>query len=117
MDIAQTLFDYIDLAWIPVALLCLHKGQRLGAVAFVLACAFIMRLQIELMESIGYGGGVFHLIDTPLYIRGLVTYSLFVLGLFVLGYFSPRSDKFVFIAASITIFITAFCVSSAVMVL
>lgn len=111
------LFNYIDLLWVPVALLCLHKGQRLKAALFVLACAFVMRLQIELMQSIGYGNGFFRLIDTPLYIRGLVTYSVFILGLFILSHFSPKTDSFVYIAASITIFIAAFCVSSLIMVL
>lgn len=111
------LFNHLDLLWVPVAWLCLHKGQRLKATLFVLMCAFVMRLQIELMQSIGYGNGFFRLIDTPLYIRGLVTYSLFILGLFILSYFSPKTDSFVYIAASITIFIAAFCVSSLVMVL
>lgn len=113
----QILFNHIDLLWVPVALLCLHKGQRLKAVLFVLACAFIMRLQIELMESIGYDDGFLRWIDASLYIRGLITYSLFILGFFILSSFSPRTDSFVYVAASITIFIAAFCVSSLVMVL
>lgn len=111
------LFNHIDLLWVPVALLCLHKGQRLKASLFVLMCAFVMRLQIELMESIGYGRGFFGFINTPLYVRGLITYSVFILGLFILSHFSPKTDSFVYIAASITIFIAAFCVSSLVMVL
>jgi mannose/fructose/N-acetylgalactosamine-specific phosphotransferase system component IID len=110
------LFNHIDLLWVPVAL-CLHKGQWVKAILFVLMCAFVMRLQIELMQSIGYGKGFFHLMEASLYIRGLVTYSVFILGFFVLSSFSPRTDSFVYIAASITIFITAFCVSSLVMVL
>ncbi len=113
----QALYNHIDLLWVPVALLCLHKGQRLKAVLFVLACAFVMRLQIELMQSIGYGKGFFRFIDAPLYVRGLVTYSVFILGFFILSHFSPRTDSFVYIAASITIFIAAFCVSTLVMVL
>ena len=111
------LFNHIDLLWVPVALFCLHKGQRLKAVLFVLVCAFAMRLQIELMQSIGYGRGFFRLMDTPLYIRGLVTYSVFILGFFIMSHFSPKTDSFVYIAASITIFIAAFCVSSLIMVL
>lgn len=111
------LFNYIDLAWVPVAILCLHKGQRLKASLFVLMCAFIMRLQIDFMKDIGYGRGFFGFLDAPLYMRGLVTYSVFILAFFVLSYFSPKTDSFVYIAASITIFIAAFCVSSLVMVL
>ena len=111
------LFNYIDLAWVPVALVCLHKGQRLAGVLFVLTCAFGLRLQVELMQSIGYPRGFFHLMDAPLFLRGLVTYSAFILFFLILAYFSPRSDRFVMIAASITVFIAAFCVSSLIMVL
>lgn len=117
MGWGSVLFNYIDLLWVPVALLCLHKGQRLKAVLFVLTCAFALRLQIELMESIGYGRGFFRLIDASLYIRGMVAYSVFILGFFIMSHFSPKTDSFVYVAASITIFIAAFCVSSLIMVL
>ncbi|USO04054.1 MAG: hypothetical protein H6853_01895 [Rhodospirillales bacterium] len=113
----QSLFEWIDLLWVPVALLCLHKGQRLKGAVFVLACAFIMRLQIQLMEEIGFGNGFLGLLDTPLYARGLVTYSLTILIFFLLSYYSPNIDKFVHVAASITIFTGAFCVFFAVMAL
>jgi len=117
MEWKSLFFNYIDLLWVPAALITLHKGQRLLGALFVLACAFVMRLQTELMGAIGYPRGFFHLLDAPLLLRGQVTYAVFVLGFFVMAYFSPRSDKFVFIAASITILIAAFCISSAVMVL
>ena len=111
------IFNHIDMVWVPVALLALHRGQKLWGALFVAACAFVMRLQIELMQSIGYGRGFFHLMEAPLYIRGLITYAAFIAFFLILAYFSPKSDKFVLIAAAITIFVVAFCVSSVVMVL
>ena len=111
------IFEWIDLIWVPVAAIAVHTGQRVKAVAFVLACVFVMRLQIQLMEDIGFPGGFFDVMVTPLYIRGLITYSLFILGYLLLSYYSPETDRFVYMAASITIFVAAFCVSTAVMVL
>lgn len=111
------IFNYIDLIWVPVALVALHKGHRLLGALFAASCSFVMRLQIELMQAIGHGNGFFHWMHTGLYLRGLITYGVFILLFFMLAHFSPRTDRFVFVAASITIFILAFCVSSAIMVL
>lgn len=116
-NLFEGLMGWLDLLWVPVALLCLHQGQRMKGAFFVLICAFIMRLQIQLMEEIGFGNGFLTLMSTPLHTRGLIVYSLFILIFFLLSYYSPKIDKFVHIAASITIFTAAFVVSFAVMVL
>ncbi len=109
--------NWLDLLWIPAALLALHQGQRLKACLFVLACAIMLRLQIQLMQEIGYPTGFFDVLQNDLYTRGLITYSAFILVFFLLSYASPKVDKFVFVAASITTFIAAFCVSLGVMAL
>ena len=117
MVTAQILFQYIDLLWIPVALLTLNGAHKLQASLFVLICALALRLQIEFMEEIHYPQGIFHFISAPLYTRGLIVYSLFILIFLLLSYSSPKTNGFVYIAASITVFTIAFCVSTAVMVL
>ena len=117
MIIAQTILPYIDLFWIPVALLAAERGKKLFTAAFAGACALLLRLQVELLQEIGYPGGVFGLIQTDILRRGMVTYSVFILLFLILAHFSKGGNKDVHIAASITIMIAAFCVSSLVMVL
>lgn len=117
MDIFYASMNWLDLLWIPVALIALHKGQRLRAILFVLACALMLRLQIQLMEEIGYPNGFLDILSADLYTRGLITYSVFILVFFLLSYASPKVDPFVFVAASISTFIAAFCVSFGFMAL
>jgi hypothetical protein len=113
----QTLFQYIDLLWVPVALICGHGMQKIKATIFVLCCALMMRLQIQMMNELGYPDGFFNVWDAPLYTRGLLTYSVFILIFMILSYYSPRTNGFVYVAASISVFIAAFCVSTGLMVI
>jgi len=117
MSIGQIIFSWLDLFWFPMALLIVNKGQRIKAAVFVFACVFILRLQVELFEELGAVRGFLNILETPLLHRGYITYSVFICSYLVLAHLSPRVNPFVFMAASITIFITAFCVSSVIMVL
>jgi hypothetical protein len=114
---AQTAFEWMDLLWIPFALLIMERGKKLFTCAFVLSCVLLLRLQVELMQQIGYPHGFLHWLDSTIFTRGLITYGTFI-GLFMLlAFYSKGGDKNVHIAASITIMIAAFCVSSFIMVL
>lgn len=117
MITAQTLCAWIDLFWIPVALVTMERGKRLFTAFFVLACAVLLRLQVELLTEMGYPRGFIGLMDSALLVRGQVVYSVFILIFMLLAFFSKGGDKNVHIAASISIMIVAFCVSSLVMVL
>jgi hypothetical protein len=117
MSLAQTLYQWIDLLWVPLALVLMERGKKLFTCAFVLSCVLLLRLQIELLQQLGYGRGFLGLLESAIYPRGLITYGVFT-GLFIfLAYYSKGADKNVHIAASITILIAAFCVSSFIMVL
>lgn len=113
----QDLLSWIDLLWVPVAFLTMEKGKRLLTSGFALSCSLLLRLQVELLQDMGYTRGFFGLMQAPILARGLITYGLFILLFLLLAYFSKGSDKSIHIAASITIMIVAFCVSSLVMVL
>ncbi len=113
----QSLTPWIDLLWIPLSLVIIEKGRKIKTAFFAGACVLMLRLQIELMQSVGFPRGVFGLIDMGLLPRGQITYGLFIFFFLILSHFSPGVDKHVHIAASITIFITAFCVSTLVMIL
>lgn len=113
----QTLFSYIDLLWVPVAALCAHGAQKIKAVFFVLICAGMLRLQVQFMNEMGFPEGIFKLWALPLFTRGLLTYSVFILFFMVLTYYSPRVNGFVYLAASISVFFAAFCVSTGLMLI
>lgn len=108
---------WLDVVWIPVAGLVVHKGQRIKAMAFVILCMMVMRLQIQIIQSFGFAKGFTGLWEASLYHRGLVTYSVFILIYLLLSYFSPYTRGVIYLAASISIFFMAFLVSSFVLVI
>jgi hypothetical protein len=109
--------NWIDLAWIVIALLVAQGRYRVFCVIFVLICAAMLRLQVKLMDAIGYTKGILQWIDTPILFRGMMAYSVFIAVFLGLVSLSKNHNAYVFMAAGITIFTIAFCVSSAVMVL
>lgn len=117
MSLVQTLYQWIDLLWIPAALLTMEKGKKIFTCIFIFFCITLLRLQLELMAALGFPQGFLGLIEMGVYERGLISYGLFILLFLVLAYFSPGADKNIHIAASITILIAAFCVSMLFMAL
>lgn len=111
------ILNWMDLAWIPWALLMVRKKQRIIAVLFVLACVLTLRLQVDLMIEIGFGDGFFKFIDLPLLLRGFMAYGVFIFIFLGLSRWSRELDPYINMAAAITIFIAAFCVSTFIMVL
>lgn len=109
--------NWLDAVWLPIAGLAVHKGQRLKAVAFVLLCMLVMRLQIEIVQSTGFKTGFTGLWDASLYHRGVITYSVFIFLYLLLSYYSPYTRGVIYLAASISIFFMAFAVSSFIMVI
>lgn len=114
---SQSLYAWIDLLWVPIALLTMERGKKIFTCGFVLSCSLLLRLQVELLQQLGYPRGFLGLVETSIFTRGLVTYAAFIALFLILAYYSPGSDKTVHLAASITILIIAFCVSLFVMVL
>lgn len=117
MTLAQIAFSWIDLLWVPAALLAVERGKRFLAVGFVLACVFLLRLQVELFQQLGFARGFMGFMDSAIFPRGLVTYGVFIALFLLIAFYSKGSHKSIFMAASITILIAAFCVSCFIMVL
>lgn len=116
-DLLAKFLPYLDLFWVPLALAVVHPEQRIKAVVFALCCAGMLRLQVEMMDQIGYPQGFFGWWDWSLLHRGMAGYGVGMALYLLMARLSPRTDVFVMIAASITVFIAAFCVTSAMMVL
>ena len=109
------LYQWIDLLWLPVALVTVHKGQRLLTAIFMLVCIFSLRVQVELMQTLGKPGGFTGLLQAGAYERGLVVYGIVFALFLILAYFSPHTKGVIFLAALLTIYILSFCLSMLVM--
>lgn len=109
--------DWLDSVWILIAPLIVHKGQRLKAIAFMLLCMIVLRLQVEIVESTGYDLGFTGLLDWPLMVRGYVIYGFFASLYLLLSFLSPFTRGAIYLAASLTIFFMAFTVSSIVLII
>ena len=109
------LYQWIDLLWLPVAMVTVHKGQRALTAVFMLVCIFSMRAQVELMQSFGRPGGFTGLLQAGAYERGLVVYGIVFTLFLILAYFSPHTKGVIFLAATLTIYILSFCLSMLVM--
>lgn len=111
------IYEWIDLLWIPLVLLVVHKRHWVFAVGFVLACALMLRLQTDFMISMGYETGIVPWLQSGVFDRGIIVYSIFTSFYLLLSAFSPGSFASVFLGATISIFMAAMMVSSIVMIL
>lgn len=117
MNIPPQIIDWIDLLWVPVALMVVERGKRLFTCGFVLSCSLLLRLEVELLQQLGFPRGFFGFMRSDIFLRGLITYGALIAFFLLLAHYSKGSDKNVHMAASITILIAAFCVSLFIMVL
>ncbi len=111
------ILQWIDFIWLPLMMVVVSKNQRIFAAGFFAACAFMMRMEVELMTSTGFVTGMLPLMQSHVFYRGIVVYSLFY-GLYLaLCLYSPNARNVILMAASITIFFAASVVSMLVMLL
>lgn len=110
-------YQWIDVAWLPLALLMVHKPHRWLTLGFMLSSMLMMRLLVELMESTGYAYGFMPVLMSHVRTRALIVYSVFYVFFMIIAYYSPGSSKIVFLAASISIFIMTGVVATLIMVL
>lgn len=111
----NTFYEWIDLLWIPLGLLCVRKGQYLMATAFILVCIGSLRVQVQLMESTQHPNGFMGWLPGTAYDRGLVFYGLLIALFLLLAHLSPRTKGAVFLAAILTLYILGLCGSMIVM--
>lgn len=110
------IYQWIDLLWIPAALLMVHPGQRVKTVFFILACILTLRLQLELMSSFGYPDGFLGWVGLGLYERGLILYGILFALFLILAHLSPNTRGVIFFAATLSLYFIGFFVSMIAMV-
>ena len=111
------LLNWLDFLWLPVAFFVLSKQQRWKGIMFILACMLTLRLQVEFFVESGAETGFMPFMDSNVLYRGYFLYALFIAGFLGLGHISKQSDTFVYMAAGISVYTIALCLSSLVMVL
>jgi len=110
-------YQWLDVIWLPLALISVHKGHRLIAAGYVGAVIIMLRLQTELLASLGLDQGDTGLIETHIFWRGMGVYAVFTTIYLILSHYSPGSSRMIFLAASISIFFTALLFSTLTMLL
>ena len=115
------MFDYlyvwIDIIWLPIAYLTVHKQHRWWAVGLVLGSIILIRLQAEMMTYIGYGNGIMGVLQSNVYTRGLIVSSIYYILFLIMAHFSRKTQGVVFMAACLTIFFAIFATTAIVMLL
>ena len=117
MNLLSIAYSWLDLIWIPIALLVIDKSKRIKSLIFVLSCIVTLRLQVQLMHDINRPSGILPFLDVPLLQRGFVAYGVAIALFLILSHYARREDPFVYIAAAITVYIAALCLSSLIMIL
>ena len=111
------IYQWLDVLWLPVAWLVVHKDHRWMTIAFVVTCMLTLRTQVELMRSIGFETCFLPVLDGDLYARGLIGYGIIIAGFLILAHFSQATGRIIFFTATISVFILAFCFNMLLMVL
>lgn len=111
------IYQWIDLLWLPIALMAVHRKHWIYALSFIVAGAVTLRTQIELMESINYPTGFFPFFETPLYTRGLIVYSIIYALYLLLAHYSRATRPIVFFAGTLSFYFLAFCISMGIMLI
>lgn len=112
------ILQWVDVLWLVVAFFFIHKEQRLLSFAFFVTCMMMMRLQVELMTSIGYENGLIGFApDLSVFSRGIMVYGFFYTGFILMAHYSKGGRNIIFLGASLAVFFLALFVSTIVMVL
>jgi len=110
-------FQWIDLAWLLVVPLALGRAHWLTGSGYVVSCALMLRLQTELLDSIGYSRGFLPLLESDIFTRGIITYGVVIFVYMIWGHFLRRASVVIFLAHSIAFFFIAMIASLVVMIL
>ncbi len=115
--IFQLLVSWIDLVWLLLVFVTLKRKNWLCGIGYVLSCVFMLRMQVDLMQSIGYPRGVLPILSEDVFTRGLVVYGAVSVVYFLWAYYLRDSRPVIFMAHSIALFFIALVASMVVMVL
>ena len=111
------IYQWIDVVWVLLVFVTLAPKNWLVGIGYILSCIFILRLQVELMELIGFSRGAFLVLDTHVLERGQLVYGVVFVAYFLWAYHLRRMSPVIFMAHSIAFFFIGLVSSTVVMVL
>ena len=114
MDIVS---QWLDLIWIPIALIVLPRKQWIEALVLIICSAIMLRLQIDMVKQYGKPGGMTGWLSFELYHKGLVTYSVIIAIYIIASLMLYRHGWLIHLSLAIGVFFNAFILSTIVMVL
>lgn len=113
-EVINWLVDWLDLLWIPVALVILPRFQWLEALSMIICAAIMLRMQVELAQGAGAEYGLTGWLVYPAFYKGMAVYSaaiaLYIILMLVLVRYHWRAH----ILLSFSVFFNAFILSSIV---
>lgn len=116
-QISGFIYHYVDFLWLPAAWFTMARQHRWYGQAFVLTSLVTLRTQVELMKSTGFETGFLPFMNSNVFPRGMIAWSIVIALFLILAHFSPRTKPVIFFAASLSIYIFAFCFSMLLMAL
>lgn len=117
MSFNFAILTYVDLLWLPIMLFALHGKHKFYGAGFVLCGALMLRMQVELMDTIGFPNGILPIIENDVHIRALITYSVSYLLYLLLAVWSFGERAHIFMGFTLSHFFLTLLVSTVVMVL
>ncbi len=110
-------YYWIDLIWLPILFLGVHKPHRWWALGFVVSTMILIRILSETMHYIGFPEGILNVMTSNVYTRGVVVSSLFYILFLLLAHYSSKTEGIIFMAAALSFFFMIFVTTSVVMLL
>ena len=109
--------EWVLTAWVIPALLFTHSEQKIKASFFVLLLALVLKLQVEMMGSLGFQKGFTGFVPFTAEARGLFVHSFFILLLIGISIFSKHTRPIIYLAACLSLFFLSFFLSSFIMLI
>lgn len=113
----EILYYWIDIIWLPIIFLSVHKNHRWWALGFAVSSLVITHLLIETMVYIGYENGLMGIIKAHVQTRSLIVSSAYYTIFLLMARYSKNTQGVVFMAACLSFFFMIFVTTSIVMVL
>lgn len=107
MSLTSALHDWIDLAWAMPVIAITPPRHRFIAVGYILCCMIMLRLLIELMESLDFEHGFLPWMDATPWYRGQMVFGVGHLVFMGIAFISAEKERATFMAAAITVFFGA----------
>lgn len=114
-EISSLVYNWLDLFWIPLALIVLPKNQWLESMTLIICSIIMLRLQIETLSQYNFQEGFTGWFDFDLYHKGLFAYSLVIAAFMILSLILQKNGWIIHLSWVIGIVFQALIFSTIIM--